>query len=1371
MRDRLLVPALSALAFCLALLQRPGLASSDTKIDLHIDPAGFLGDVASAWSSTGDLGHVQGGQYGGYLFPIGPFFALGHALGLGPWLVQRLWLGLVLALAAWGMVRLMDELAGRRGVAHAVAGGLVILNPYVVVFAGRTTITLLGYAALPWLLLCVRRGLRGGWAWPAAFALVVTASGGGVNAAVTAWMLLGPLLLALYEWWAGRAAWRDLWRFGWRTGLATALVSAWWVVPLLVQSRFGVDFLRFTEQPGTIWSTTSLPESLRLMGYWISYLGVGYGGELRPYFGSGGVMLFALPVVIAGLLVPALALTGFAWTRRHPYGPFALLLVVVGLIVMTAGFPEGTPLRRASNFTYNHVVPVQFLRTTYKAGPLVVVGLAVLAGLGAARVPRRVWLVGALVLPLLASWPLVRGRAVDDQLLWDRIPTAWEDAAAHVDATVGDGRAVVLPGQLYAYYDWGGTIDPILPALASKPVATRNAVGYADLRATDLLWTLDALVEQRRALPGQLDPLLDLMGARTVLAGADDDRTRSGAAPAAEAADMLDQLGPHDVGWGPVEPRPRAAGTLGAPRALPQVRAWDRPDAPGLVRVEPREVATVVDGSAEGLAGLGPFQPDLGSVAYASDVPTEAIRRAREVVITDSNRRRVLVPSRMAQNAGPVLAADEAPSVDAAVVDPFAEGPDAQTVAVYDGIAGVRAPSSPGFPQFPEHRPFAALDGDPRTHWQADRALTSDRHTLSVSFDAPRDVESVRLLPYSDRRTRVVAVEVDGRRFDVTPGWNTLRLGMRGVRSLTVRVIVRRAPGPSATGGIRELEIPGVRAREALRPPVVAERALAGRADMGLTYLFQRTTGDDPFRRSSAHGPASAGLVRDRGDAEAGLARVFSPPAARSWRVDGFASVPASAGDDAIDRLVGVRGTFRSSSRFEGRPGWRASSAFDGTGTPWLGQWQGRGAWLEWEGPRTTLSRVTLAPVGSGVRRPVEVRIVGDGRASAPVAVASDGAVVLPEPLTARRFRIEILRAAFAPGTPGAVRQRRVVGISEVLGDGVPRVRVPRTGPLPGGCSAFTVTAGGARVRLAADDLAALDAGRPVPVSSCGELSLPAGPVRLEAAPATLTPYLLRLRSPAASEAAPADAGRVESAGVATRGGRSGVRLELDAPARLVLAESFNRGRRATCDGRDLGEPSVGAAFGTAWNVPADCREVEISFAPNRMVNAGYAVSLLVAAILLAVVLRAAARRRREGGAREVRRDEPDAPTPRLTARQAALVAVPAALALGFVFAARATPLFALGVFLVLWRGIGARELALAGGAVLGVAVPLLYVLLPPENRGGFNPEYSIDRIVAHWAAVAGLTLFVLALSRAMARMARGRSAPPSAAARPRSGP
>ena len=52
---------------------------------------------------------------------------------------------------------------------------------------------------------------------------------------------------------------------------------------VLVHMRFGLDFLPFTEQPGTIWQTTSVTESLRLTGFWTSYIGLGFGGPLRPY--------------------------------------------------------------------------------------------------------------------------------------------------------------------------------------------------------------------------------------------------------------------------------------------------------------------------------------------------------------------------------------------------------------------------------------------------------------------------------------------------------------------------------------------------------------------------------------------------------------------------------------------------------------------------------------------------------------------------------------------------------------------------------------------------------------------------------------------------------------------------------------------------------------------------------------------------------------------------------------------------------------------------------------------------------------------------------------------------------------------------------
>src|SRR5918997_6147448 len=114
-RERAIGAGLVAAAYLLALVQRPGTVVADTKVDLYVDPSGFLADVASAWTATGQLGHVFGGQYGGYLFPMAPWFAGGDALGLPVWLVHRLWLGTLFALAAYGVVRLLDALWPERG--------------------------------------------------------------------------------------------------------------------------------------------------------------------------------------------------------------------------------------------------------------------------------------------------------------------------------------------------------------------------------------------------------------------------------------------------------------------------------------------------------------------------------------------------------------------------------------------------------------------------------------------------------------------------------------------------------------------------------------------------------------------------------------------------------------------------------------------------------------------------------------------------------------------------------------------------------------------------------------------------------------------------------------------------------------------------------------------------------------------------------------------------------------------------------------------------------------------------------------------------------------------------------------------------------
>ena len=271
MSRRLLSPALAALAFAIALLQRPGDAVADTKIDLHVDPLGFLGEVASVWSDSGGLGQVQAGQYSGYLFPMGPFFALGDLLGLPPWLVQRLWLGLAAGARGLGH-RAAARRAARRASAapaHLVAGLLVLLNPYVVVFANRTSVTLLGYAALPWLLLIVQRGVRD------PRRLLV---GGGVRARARVdrrrGQRGGDRLDPARPDPAG----------GLRGGLRARCAGATWAPSRCARRRcrcsprcggscrwrrtprYGLNFLPFTEAPGSIWDTTSLSESLRLLG-------------------------------------------------------------------------------------------------------------------------------------------------------------------------------------------------------------------------------------------------------------------------------------------------------------------------------------------------------------------------------------------------------------------------------------------------------------------------------------------------------------------------------------------------------------------------------------------------------------------------------------------------------------------------------------------------------------------------------------------------------------------------------------------------------------------------------------------------------------------------------------------------------------------------------------------------------------------------------------------------------------------------------------------------------------------------------------------------------------------------------------------------
>jgi hypothetical protein len=175
---------------------------------------------------------------------------------------------------------------------------------------------------------------------------------------------------------------------------------------------------------------------------------------------------------------------------------------------------------------------------------------------------------------------------------------------------------------------------------------------------------------------------------------------------------------------------------------------------------------------------------------------------------------------------------------------------------------------------------------------------------------------------------------------------------------------------------------------------------------------------------------------------------------------------------------------------------------------------------------------------------------------------------------------------------------------------------------------------------------------------------------------------------------------------------------------------------------------------------PAGCRQVSFFFAPQHQVQISYVISAVAAAVLLLLLLIAGLRRR---GRRTV--DEPPPLLPEehpgaMPLPRAAAVALLIAVAVGWIFALRVGAISFPVLAFVLWRGYGAAALTWIAVFLLGVVVPIVYLIAVPGNEGGYNFAYATRLIGAHWIGVAGVVLLALACWRMIAAARSGHGVP-----------
>jgi arabinofuranan 3-O-arabinosyltransferase len=1044
----------------LAFVQDPGRIAPDTKLDLTANPLGFLARSMDLWDPSGFGGQLQNQAYG-YLFPMGPFFLAGDAIGLPDWVVQRLWWALVLCVAFTGMYALTRRLGIGSPTTQLIAAVAYALSPRILSTLGPVSAEAWPMALAPWVVLPLVLGAAGGsYRRRAMLSGLVVAAMGGINAALVLTAIAPAALYLLTRERAKRSVRLAVW---W---VASVLVAtAWWVVPLLLLGTYSPPFLDYIESAAVTTSPTSLAEVVRGTSHWVAFLGPGLGS---PW--EAGRDLVTEPVLILDtVVVAAVGLAGLT-LRRLPERPWLLSMLLVGAVALTFGHegPGTAWFTGAEQDALDGVLAP--LRNIHKFDPLIrlplVLGLAHLLAVVLSRVRNEAtrttaWaLVGMTGLAVLgAAGPAIAGRIAPEGT-YESVAPYWEQTGQWLDDHA-DGRALLAPGSRFGVYYWGSTNDEPLQATTEAPWEVRNAIPLVPAGHIRLLDEVEHRFEAGQPSDG-LSAYLGRAGIGYVVVRNDLDWASEGAPRPVLVHQVLEQS-PGFTRMATFGPRldPGQETDLlvddGLQPPYPAVEIWAIDDPPDPVSLVPLSDVTTVVGGPESLLDLSDAGqlPD-GPTVLAANGPTWSA--ALPTVLTDGLRRREVNFGASLDNVSQTLTRTDPLRLDQPAHDYALTGDERyETVADWIGVRDVVVSSSASDAgawsgSRPALQPAAAFDGRDDTAWLADAGTAGSAQWLRVDFDQPTALDTVQVVLPRGSDTADVVVRTERASYDVAAD-SRRRVPVDLEQRLTGSLTVELRPEAGADGpmGVAELEIPGITPTRTVRTPDVLAPAQGPAA-----IVLSAPTGHRPGCVDAPRVVCDPALVRS-GEEDTGLVREVAIPETGVYDLTTrLAPAPGRTLDRLLGRLGGLDVDFTTSSSGVADPRGGPLAAVDGSlSTGWIADPVDPRPTLQLDWPRpTTVRSLRLVHAfgfaASGAGRVVVV--ADDGRYD--VAVGPDGTLEELPPLRTRHLTLRlhdpIRTLAYDPATdrttalPIGVLEVEVNGESPGAGLAVDRpVRLP----------------------------------------------------------------------------------------------------------------------------------------------------------------------------------------------------------------------------------------------------------------------------------------------------------------------------------------